>query len=132
MLYSHLYNVFEYDTLKNMVLHADISLWAHSYHVSCSGHLHFCPMAISIDLSGGTHTLHEWRIQFLVFPSVFLGNWWPIRCWSSKPEVDGLPGVGWERFRAADLMICFITSVWKLVWESFFFPLSVIYSDYAI
>ena len=117
-------------TEKHGTTHKDTSHWAHSY--SHSGCFRFHPVAMSIDLSAGTHTLHEQLTRFLRVPSIFMGQWQPVRLWSCKPEVDGLPEKGWERSRAADLIVCFITSVQKLLWESFFFPLSATHSEYVI
>ena len=69
----------------------------------------------------------------LSVPSIFQGKLQPVRCWSSKPEVDGLPRVGRERSRAAaDLVICYIASVRKLILESFLFLLRAAHSEYMI
>ena len=97
------------------------------------------PRLLVFSSSGNVHWSFSWNTYFtwMTYSILSVSFYFPRKVMTSKmleskPEVDGLPGVGRERSSAADLIICFLTSVQKLVWESFFFPLSATHSEYVI
>ena len=111
MLYSHLH-VVEYDTLKEHGTthrHLTLSTFIRCLMPSLLVFLWQYPLTFQLE-----HILY---MNNLSDSWCFLRKWWPVRCWSFKPDVDGLPWVSWERSRATK--ICFITSVQKWAWKFF-------------